>query len=111
MVGLSFWFAPHLAVEEVLAWGPASGWTTILGSYDLSVAFALLLAFRDPIRNAGIIRFVGVLLVLHALTHAYYTVIGSSPARFWFVIAYLLTGGVVMLVLAPRTPDAVGSAS
>ncbi|MEA2447072.1 MAG: hypothetical protein QOK47_709, partial [Actinomycetota bacterium] len=31
IVGLSFWFAPHLAVEEILAWGPASGWTTILG--------------------------------------------------------------------------------
>ena len=100
IVGLSFWFAPELSVEEILAWGPASGWTTILGSYDLSVAFALWLAFRDPIGNLGIARFVGFLLILHAGTHAYYTVLGNSPPRFWFVIAYLAGTGLVLLWLA-----------
>ncbi|HYI46525.1 MAG TPA: hypothetical protein VE174_13800 [Actinomycetota bacterium] len=100
VVGLSFWFAPELAVEEILAWGPASGWTTILGSYDLSVAFALLLAFRDPLHNLGIVRFVGFLLVLHAGTHAYYTAFGDSPPRFWFVISYLAATGIVLLWLA-----------
>lgn len=100
VVGLSFWFAPELAVEEILAWGPASGWTTILGSYDLSVAFALFLAFRNPLENLGIARFVGFLLILHAGTHGYYTALGDSPPRFWFVISYLAITGVVLLSLA-----------
>lgn len=100
IVGLMFWFAPHLAVEEILAWGPASGWTTILGSYDLSVAFALFLAFRNPLENLGIAKFVGFLLILHAGTHGYYTVLGDSPPRFWFVISYLALTGAVLLWLA-----------
>ena len=100
IVGLSFWFAPELAVEEILAWGPASGWTTILGSYDLSVAFALFLAFRDPLHNLGIAKFVGFLLILHAGTHGYYTVLGDSPPRFWFVISYLAATRIVLLWLA-----------
>jgi hypothetical protein len=104
IVGLSFWFFPELAIDEILAWGPVSGWTTILGSYDLSVAFALFLALRNPLANTGIIKFVGVLLILHALTHAYYTVIGDSPPRFWFVIAYLLTGGIVLLWFGINPP-------
>jgi hypothetical protein len=104
IVGLSFWFFPELAIDEILAWGPVSGWTTILGSYDLAVAFALFLALRDPLGNTGIIKFVGVLLILHALTHAYYTVIGDSPPRFWFVIAYLLTGGIVLLWFGINPP-------
>jgi len=107
VVGLSFWFVPELAIEEILAWGPPSGWTSVLGAYDLSVAFALLLAFRDPVGNAGIIRFVGVLLSLHSLTHAYYIVWGDAPDRHWFVVAYLLAGGLVLLWLAPSdTPEA-----
>jgi hypothetical protein len=102
VVGLSFWFFPDLAIDEILAWGPPSGWTSILGAYDLSVAFALVLAFRDPYANSGIIRFVGVLLSLHALTHAYYIVWGDAPDRHWFVVTYLLAGGVVMWWLAPE---------
>lgn len=97
IVGFSFWFFPELAIDEILAWGPVSGWTTILGSYDFAVAFALFLALRDPLGNLGIIKFVGVLLVLHALTHAYYTAIGDSPPRLWIVVAYLSAGGVVLL--------------
>ncbi|HWL64434.1 MAG TPA: hypothetical protein VNP73_00520 [Actinomycetota bacterium] len=99
VVGFMFWFRPDLAVEEILAWGPASGWTTILGSYDLSVAFALFLAYRNPLDNLGIVKFVGVLLVLHGLTHLYYTVIGDSPARFYFVVSYLIAGGIALLWL------------
>jgi hypothetical protein len=102
VVGLAFWFAPHLAVEEILAWGPASGWTAILGSYDLSVAFALAMAFRDPVRNVGIIRFVGFLLILHAATHAYYIVWGDAPARFWLVSSYLVIAAVALLWLGGR---------
>lgn len=104
VVGLSFWFFPDLAIEEILAWGPPSGWTSILGAYDLSVAFALVLALRDPYGNAGIIRFVAVLLSLHALTHAYYIVWGDAPDRHWFVVAYLLGGGIVLWWLAPDRP-------
>jgi hypothetical protein len=102
IVGLMFWFAPELAVEEILAWGPASGWTAILGSYDISVAFALGLAFRDPVRNAGIVKFVGFLLVLHAATHMYYVFWGDAPARMWFVSSYLTAAGLVMLWIAAR---------
>lgn len=102
VVGLMFWFAPELAVEEILAWGPASGWTAILGSYDLSVAFGLALAFRDPVRNAGIVKFVGFLLVLHAATHMYYVFWGDAPARMWFVSSYLTAAGVVMYWIAAR---------
>lgn len=114
VVGLMFWFAPELAVEEILAWGPASGWTAILGSYDLSVAFGLALAFRDPVRNAGIVKFVGFLLVLHAATHMYYVFWGDAPARMWFVSSYLTAAGVVMYWIAARwlssqeTSSAVG---
>ena len=102
IVGLAFWFAPELAVEEILAWGPASGWTTILGSYDLSVAFALAIAFRDPPGNVGIMRFVGFLLILHAATHAYYIVWGDAPQRFWFVSSYLAAAGALLLWIAAR---------
>ena len=97
IVGLMFWFKPELAVEEILAWGPASGWTAILGSYDLSVAFALAIAFRDPVRNVGIIRFVGFLLILHAATHAYYIVWGTAPDRFWLVSSYLVIAALLLL--------------
>jgi hypothetical protein len=102
VVGLMFWFKPELAVEEILAWGPASGWTAILGSYDLSVAFALAMAFRDPVRNVGIIRFVGFLLILHAATHAYYIVWDDAPARFWFVSSYLVIAALALLWLGGR---------
>ncbi len=102
IVGLMFWFAPELAVEEILAWGPASGWTAILGSYDLSVAFALGLAFRDPVRNVGIVRFVGFLLVLHAATHMYYVFWGAAPDRMWFVSSYLTAAGLLMFWVAAR---------
>ena len=102
VVGLTFWFAPELAVEEILAWGPASGWTTILGSYDLSVAFALAIAFKDPPGNVGIIRFVAFLLILHAATHAYYIVWGDAPQRFWLVSSYLAAAGVALLWIARR---------
>ena len=102
IVGLMFWFAPHLAVEEILAWGPASGWTAILGSYDLSIAFALALAFKDPVRNAAILKFVGFLLVLHAATHMYYVFWGDAPARMWFVSSYLTAGGILMYWIAAR---------
>ncbi|MGH2756891.1 MAG: hypothetical protein ACRDI3_03795 [Actinomycetota bacterium] len=102
VVGLSFWFFPDLAIDEILAWGPPSGWTSVLGAYDLAVAFALFLAFRDPFTNRGIIRFVGVLLSLHGLTHAYYIVWGDAPDRHWFVVAYLLAGGLVLWWLAPE---------
>lgn len=111
IVGLAFWFVPELAVEEILAWGLASGWTTILGSYDLSVAFALFLAWRDPLSNLGIVKFVGFLLVLHGLTHGYYNVIGDSPPRLWFVVGYLLVGGGVLLWLGTSPPLARGVAS
>ena len=106
VVGLMFWFAPHLAVEEILAWGPASGWTAILGSYDLSVAFALSMAFRDPVRNVAIIRFVGFLLILHAATHAYYIVWGDAPARFWLVSSYLAIAALLLLWFARDVTDA-----
>jgi hypothetical protein len=102
VVGLMFWFAPHLAVEEILAWGPASGWTAILGSYDLSVAFALAIAFRDPVRNVGIVRFVGFLLVLHAATHMYYVFWGDAPMRMVFVSSYLVGAGIVLWWIAAR---------
>ena len=112
VVGLMFWFAPHLAVEEILAWGPASGWTAILGSYDLSVAFGLGLAYRDPIRNASMVKFVGFLLVLHAATHMYYVFWGDAPARMWFVSSYLTVAGVAMFWIAARwlTPRYTSSA-
>ena len=106
VVGLMFWFKPELAVEEILAWGPASGWTAILGSYDLSVAFALSMAFRDPVRNVGIIRFVGFLLILHAATHAYYIVWGDAPARFWFVSSYLVIAAQLLLWFSHRATGA-----
>ena len=109
VVGFMFWFAPHLAIDEILAWGPVSGWTTILGSYDLSVAFALFLVLRDPANNRGVMQFVGFLLVLHGLTHLYYTVIGDSPARFYLVTSYLVAGGVALLWLAPKPNTAVES--
>ena len=102
VVGLMFWFAPELAIDEILQWGPPSGWTTIIGSYDLSVAFALFLALRDPSSNRGIVQFVGVLLILHGLTHLYYTVIGDSPVRFYLVVTYLVGAGIALLWLAPR---------
>jgi hypothetical protein len=102
VVGLTFWFAPHLAVEEILAWGPASGWTAILGSYDLSVAFALGMAFRDPVRNIGIVRFVGFLLVLHAATHMYYVFWGDAPMRMVFVSSYLAGAGLTLWWVAAR---------
>lgn len=102
VVGLMFWFAPELAIDEILQWGPPSGWTTIIGSYDLSIAFALFLALRDPAGNRGIVQFVGVLLILHGLTHLYYTVIGDSPVRFFIVVGYLVAAGVALLWLAPR---------
>lgn len=104
VVGLMFWFKPELAVEEILAWGPASGWTAILGSYDLSVAFALAMAFKDPVRNVAIIRFVGFLLILHAVTHAYYIVWGDAPARFWFVSSYLVIAALALLWLGNTAP-------
>ena len=106
VVGLMFWFKPELAVEEILAWGPASGWTAILGSYDLSVAFALSMAFRDPVRNVGIIRFVGFLLILHAATHAYYIVWGDAPARFWLVSSYLVIAALLLLWLSKQISGA-----
>jgi hypothetical protein len=102
IVGLMFWFAPHLAVEEILAWGPASGWTSILGSYDLSVAFALAMAFKDPIRNIGIVRFVGFLLVLHAATHMYYVFWDDAPTRMVFVSSYLVVAGLALWWVAAR---------
>lgn len=107
IVGLAFWFAPELAVEEILAWGPASGWTAVLGSYDLSIAFGLALAFRDPIRNAGIVKFVGFLLVIHAATHMYYVFWGDAPQRMWFVSSYLAAAGILMYWIAARwlTPE------
>ena len=109
VVGLMFWFAPQLAIDEILAWGPVSGWTTILGSYDLSVAFALFLVLRDPHGNRGIMQFVGFLLILHGLTHLYYTVIGDSPVRFYFVVSYLVGGGLALLWLAPKSPTRLES--
>lgn len=102
VVGLSFWFIPETAIDEILAWGPPSGWTSILGAYDLAVAFALVMALRDPVGNAAIIRFVAVLLALHAGTHAYYIVWGDAPDRHWFVVAYLLAAAVLFAWLTPR---------
>ncbi len=103
VVAFSFWFFPEAAIDEILAWGPPSGWTSILGAYDLAVAFALLLALRDPIANVGIISFVSVLLVLHGLTHAYYIVWGDAPDRHWFVVAYLVAAGILLWWLSPST--------
>ncbi len=111
VVGLMFWFAPHLAVEEILAWGPASGWTAILGSYDLSVAFGLALAFKDPVRNVSMVKFVGFLLVLHAATHMYYVFWGDAPARMWFVSSYLTAAGVAMFWVAARWLSPLSSAT
>lgn len=102
IVGLSFWFFPETAIDEILAWGPPSGWTSILGAYDLAVAFALVMALRDPIGNAAIIRFVAALLVLHGATHAYYIVWGDAPDRHWFVVAYLVAAGVLFWWLTPQ---------
>ena len=101
IVGLSFWFFPDRAIDEILAWGPPSGWTSILGAYDLAVAFALFIAFRDPVGNRGIISFVAVLLALHGATHAYYIVWGDAPDRHWFVVSYLLAAAVVLWWLRP----------
>lgn len=102
IVGLSFWFVPELAIDEILAWGQASGWTSVLGAYDIAVAFGLWTAFRDPERNAGLIRFAAVLLSIHAATHAYYILWGDSPPRLWIPTAYLLLGAVLLLWLSPR---------
>ena len=101
-VALSFWFIPETAIDEILAWGPPSGWTSVLGAYDLAVAFALVMAFRDPVANAGIGRFVAVLLVLHGATHAYYIVWGDAPDRHWFVVAYLVAAGMLFWWLTPQ---------
>jgi hypothetical protein len=107
VVGLSFWFFPEWAIDEVLAWGPPSGWTSVLGAYDLAVAFGLVLAFRDPAGNTGLIKFVAVLLALHSATHAYYIVWGDAPQRHWFVVAYLLAAGLLFWWLAPARKLAV----
>lgn len=110
VTGLAFWFVPRLAIDEVLAWGDPSGWTTILGAYDLAVTYALWLAFRDPAGNPGLLRFAAVLLALHAGTHAYYNVWGGAPARLWIPTALLVSGAVLIVVLAPRSGRASPSA-
>jgi hypothetical protein len=102
ITGLSFWFVPHLAIDEVLAWGEPSGWTAILGAYDLAVAYALWLAFRDPAGNPGLLRFAAVLLALHAGTHAYFNIWGGAPSRLWIPTAILALGSVLVVALAPR---------
>ncbi len=102
IVGLSFWFVPELAIDEILAWGQPSGWTSILGAYDLAVAFGLWTAFRAPEQNVGLIRFGAVLLTIHAATHAYYIVWGDAPPRLWIATAYLLIGAALLLWLSPR---------
>lgn len=109
IVGLSFWFVPELAIDEILAWGSPSGWTSILGAYDIAVAFGLWTAFRDPERNVGLIRFAAVLLTIHAATHAYYILWGDSPSRLWIATAYLLVGAGLLVWLSPR-PERVGVA-
>lgn len=111
IVGLSFWFVPKLAIDEILAWGQPSGWTSILGAYDVAVAYGLFVAFRDPERNVGLIRFGAVLLTIHAATHAYYIVWGDSPPRLWIATAYLLVGAALLTWLAPREVPARVSAS
>lgn len=102
IVGLSFWFVPELAIDEILAWGQPSGWTSILGAYDIAIAFGMWTAFRNPERNVGFIRFAVVLLTIHAATHAYYILWGDSPARLWIATAYLLLGAVLLLWLSPK---------
>ena len=112
IVGLSFWFVPELAIDEILAWGQPSGWTSILGAYDIAVAFGIWTAFRDPERNVGLIRFGAVLLTIHAATHAYYIVWGDSPPRLWLATAYLLAGAMLLLWLSPRElPDTAAPSS
>lgn len=106
VTGLSFWFFPRLAIDEVLAWGDPSGWTAILGAYDVAVAYAMWLAFRDPEGNPGLLRFAAVLLALHAGTHAYFNLWGGAPSRLWIPTAILLAGSVLLVVLAPRSPEA-----
>jgi len=101
VVGLSFWFFPELAIDEILAWGNPSGWTSILGAYDIAVACGLVIAFRDPEANRGLILFVAILLTIHAGTHAYYNIWGDAPARLWLPTAYLLLGAALLAWLAP----------
>ncbi|MEA2447050.1 MAG: hypothetical protein QOK47_687, partial [Actinomycetota bacterium] len=41
----------------------------------------------------------------------YYTVLGESPPRFWFVISYLAITGIVLLWLASTPPLPRGQAT
>jgi hypothetical protein len=106
VVGLSFWFFPHLAIQEILAWGRPSGWTSILGAYDVAVGAALFIAYRDPLGNAGLVRFAAILLALHAGTHAYYILWGDSPPRLWIASAYLALGSGLLFWLGPSVSTA-----
>jgi hypothetical protein len=106
IVGLSFWFWPDLAIEEILAWGNPSGWTSVLGAYDIAVAYGMFMAFRNPDLNGGLIRFGAALLTIHAGTHAYYLIWGDSPQRLWIATGYLLLGAVLLAWLSPRPQTA-----
>ncbi len=105
VVGLSFWFVPQLAIDEILAWGEPSGWTSVLGAYDIAVAVGLAMALRDPDAHAGFIRFVAVLLSLHGGTHAYFNIWGDSPPRLWLPTGILFAGSVLLAWLGPRAGE------
>lgn len=83
------------------AWPPLhQGFMNVLASYDVAVAVALLIAARDPRRHTGVIAFAIVLWTLHGAVHAYHILFGSSPAGYWWAVAELWAGAVLLVLLA-----------
>jgi hypothetical protein len=97
--------APLSLVHGFGAWPPLhTGFMNVLAAYDLAVAFALLLAALDPVRNAGILWFLIVLWTVHGATHAAHILWGTSPPGYWSSVAELWLGAVLLLALRPGRP-------
>jgi len=84
----AFFFPPYHAVYERL-----------LGAMLLSLALGLLLALRDPVRNAGVYAVVGLVSGFLAGSVAYSLIADGADPLHWFVQVPLLSAVSIALVV------------
>ena len=84
----AFFFPPYHAVYE-----------RMLGAILLALSLGLLLALRDPVRNAGVYAVIGLCSGFLAGAVAYSAVTDSADPLHWFVQVPLLVAVSVALVV------------
>ena len=88
----AFFYAPyHSAYERMIS--------AVLGSFGLG----LLLALRDPVRNAGVFAIIGLATGSLAGANVYALLVdGADPLHWWVQVPLLLTIAIALVVTYTR---------